>query len=288
MRDHGTETVRTAYLEGWAVGAFSTYTLELTQAIVGAAEEAYLPVMIQAGASAFAHAGFADLAAQAVFAADRADVRVGVHLDHCRDLEQIKACLDMGYTSVMVDGSHLGFEENIALSRAAVAAARPHGAWVEAELGSVPGDEDRSTEAAASDFTDPARAEQFVARTGVDALAVAIGNVHGTATPSRALDLALLSRLRNVIAVPLVLHGASGLPAHELVAARALGVAKVNVNTQLRTAFLDAIAAALPETRPSADLATTLGRGRTAVQEVVRATILALTAGTRGGAAAVP
>jgi len=276
MRDHGTQTLRMAYEQGWALGAFSTYTQEITQAICRAAQDAGRPVILQAGASAFGHAGRAELAAQAVLAADLAGVPVGVHLDHSRDLAEIFACLDAGYTSVMVDGSHLPFEENVALTRAAVAAAGPHGAWVEGELGAIPGDEDRSLHAQAGDLTDPRRAEEFVARTGVDALAVAVGNVHGTAAEPGPLDLHLLARLRSVVPVPLVLHGASGLPLQDLTAARRLGVAKVNVNTELRVAFLDAIAEAVPEARPTADLASALARARDAVRSVVHAKILAL------------
>jgi tagatose 1,6-diphosphate aldolase GatY/KbaY len=276
VRDRGTATLRAAYEQGWAIGAFSTYTQEITQAICLAAKDAGRPVIVQAGASAFTHAGLHQLAAQAVLAADLAEVPVGVHLDHSRDLAQIRACLEAGYTSVMVDGSHLPFDENVALTRATVEAAAPYGAWVEAELGAIPGDEDRSQHAAAGELTDPARAEELVARTGVDALAVAVGNVHGTAAEPRPLDLELLARLRAVVPVPLVLHGASGLPVHELDAARRLGVAKVNVNTELRHAFLAALAEALPDVRPTADVATALGRGRDAVRAVVHRTILAL------------
>ncbi len=276
MRDHGTDTLRDAYESGWAIGAFSTYTQELTQAICRAAEDARRPVILQAGASAFSHAGARELAAQAVLAADLSGVPVGVHLDHSRDMEQIQACLEAGYTSVMVDGSHLPFEQNIALTRAAVEAARPYGAWVEGELGAIAGDEDRSEHAVTGEFTDPDQAEELVARTGVDALAVAIGNVHGTAVEPAPLDLSLLARLRAVVPVPLVLHGASGLPRTDLDAVRRLGVAKVNVNTELRAAFLGALAEAIPGSQGSADVASALGRARDAVREVVLHKIAAL------------
>ena len=288
MRDRGTRTLRTAYEQGWALGAFSTYTQEITQAIVRAAQETGRPVIMQAGASAFNHAGLTELAAQAVLAADLAGVPVGVHLDHSRDLDQIEACLAAGYTSVMVDGSHLPFEENVNLTRAAVAAARPYGAWVEAELGAVSGHEDRSMVTERGELTDPALAEELVARTGVDALAVAIGNVHGTATTPRPLDLDLLARLHTVVPVPLVLHGASGLPVHELVSARALGVAKVNVNTELRSAFLAGLTGALPDAHATADVAAVLARARSAVQDVVRSTILTLADGAPVVTHAIP
>lgn len=276
MRDRGTATLATAYGQGWAIGAFSTYTLEITQAICRAAQEIGAPVIIQAGASAFSHAGMAELAAQAVLAADRAGAPVGVHLDHSRDLAQITACLEAGYTSVMVDGSHLPFEDNVALTHETVALAAAHGAWVEGELGAIPGDEDVSLSITAGELTDPARAEEFAARTGVDALAVAVGNVHGTAAGPTPLDLDRLKAIRAVVPVPLVLHGASGLPLSELQAACTLGVAKVNVNTELRVAFLAALADALPEVTPGADVARALARARSAVQDAVRTKITSL------------
>jgi tagatose 1,6-diphosphate aldolase GatY/KbaY len=278
VRDRGTGTLTRARDEGWALGAFSTYTQEITQAICRAAEETGQPVLIQAGASAFAHAGRDELAAQALLAADLASVPVGVHLDHSRDLAEIEACLQAGYTSVMVDGSHLSFEDNVALTRQAVAMAAPFGAWVEGELGAVPGDEDVSRAVTVrGELTDPARAEEFTDRTGIDALAVAVGNVHGTAAEPTPLDLRRLAAIAAVVPVPLVLHGASGLPVHELTAARALGVAKVNVNTELRIAFLAALSQAVPDVTASADVARALGLARAAVQAVVGSKISALT-----------
>jgi tagatose 1,6-diphosphate aldolase GatY/KbaY len=277
VRDRGTDTLRAAHAQGWSLGAFSTYTQEITQAICLAAEDTGCPVILQAGSSAFGHAGRAQLAAQALLAADLASVPVGVHLDHSRDLDEIRACLNAGYTSVMVDGSHLPFEDNIALTRSVVLAAAAHGAWVEGELGAIPGDEDRSEHTGPGELTDPALTEQFVARTGVDALAVAVGNVHGTAADPVPLDLELLAQLRSLVPVPLVLHGASGLPAAELEAAVGLGVAKVNVNTELRTAFIGALALALPGAQPSSDVAGALGAARDAVRAVVRTKLRQLT-----------
>jgi ketose-bisphosphate aldolase len=277
MRDRGTGTLSTAYEQGWALGAFSTYTQEITQAICRAAQDAGRPAILQSGASAFSHAGMAELAAQAVLAADLATVPVGVHLDHSHDMAQIEFCLQAGYTSVMVDGSHLPFEENVELTRTAVALGAAHGAWVEGELGSVPRDEDVSQTIPAAELTDPARAEEVAARTGIDALAVAVGNVHGTASHPTPLDLDRLRAIRAVVPLPLVLHGASGLPEHELRAARPLGVAKVNVNTELRVAFLAAIAQTLPEVTPGADVARALHRAREAVEAVVRAKMSVLT-----------
>src|SRR3954452_13357633 len=158
---------------GQAVAAITTYTLESTAAIVRAAERLELGVLLIAGASSYGAVGRGPLAAAALAAAHAASVPVGVHLDHCRDEAEVDACLGLGYSSVMIDGSHLPFEENVALTRGVVERAHAAGAWVEAELGALPGDEDRSGAATVEAMTDPAEAAEFAGRTGVDALAVA-------------------------------------------------------------------------------------------------------------------
>ena len=135
---------------------------------------------------------------------------VGVHLDHSTDLDEIRACIDLGYSSVMFDGSHRSFEENVALTTQVVAEAHARGVWVEAELGAIAGDENVSSSAVASELTSPEAAAEFVERTGVDALAVAIGSVHGISDHPIHLDLDLLGRIAEVVSIPLVLHGASG------------------------------------------------------------------------------
>lgn len=240
MLDHSTRTLLSAYDGGWAVAAFSTYSIELTSGVLRAAEQLGTPVIIQAGSSAFRYAGRDALAAATVAAARQAAVRVGVHLDHCRDLQEIEFCIAAGYTSVMVDGSHLSFEQNVALTRSVIDRAHDAGVWVEAELGSIAGDEDASGRATAKPpLTDVDQAGEFVDRTGVDCLAVAIGNVHGYSARPAELDLGLLADIRAACAVPLVLHGASGVPDAQLLAAIELGVAKVNINTELRKAFID-------------------------------------------------
>ncbi|MER7791105.1 class II fructose-bisphosphate aldolase [Streptomyces sp. NPDC097640] len=272
---HGTDALTAAARDGRAIPGFVAYNLETVQGIVAAAEAAGRPVLLQAGSSAFKHAGREALMALALDAARRSDAELGVHLDHSRDLEEITACVEAGYTSVMVDGSHLPFAENVALTRKAVERAHAAGVWVEAELGALAGDEDVSTDARAAggSMTDPEQAAEFVAATGVDALAVAVGNVHGfTAEPVR-LDLDRLERIRNVVPVPLVLHGASGLPEEQLLGAVRRGVAKVNVNAELRRAYLDAVAAALPGALPGSDVVSTWAAGR----EAVAATALRIT-----------
>jgi ketose-bisphosphate aldolase len=241
MLTRGPQMLFDARAQGRAVPAFTTYTLESTRAICEAAEATGLPVIISAGSSSFRGSSRAMLAAATLAAARDASVPVGVHLDHSTDLHEIRACLELGYTSVMVDGSHLPLDENVALTRAVVAEAHAAGAWVEAELGGLAGDEDASTGAVAGELTDPCQAAEFVERTGVDLLAAAVGTVHGFTTSPVRLDLDRVRAISTLTAVPFVLHGASGLSDAELAVAVAAGVAKVNINAELRRAHLAAL-----------------------------------------------
>jgi fructose-bisphosphate aldolase class II/tagatose 1,6-diphosphate aldolase GatY/KbaY len=276
----GLKALTKAYETGHALPGFVAYNLESVQGIVAAAEaHPGRPVLIQAGSSPFKHAGREPLMRLALDAAAHSDAPLGVHLDHSRDLDEITVCLEAGYTSIMVDGSHLPFAENIALTREAVRRARAHGAWVEAELGALAGDEDVSTNAHASAtaMTDPSQAAEFVAETGVDALAVAVGNVHGfTAAPVR-LDLNRLAAIHSAVPVPLVLHGASGLPEEQLLGALSRGVAKVNVNAELRRAYLQAVSDQLPSALPGSDVVALWSAGRHAVTEAATRIIAQLT-----------
>lgn len=278
MRDVGIGRMHTAFREGWALGAFSTYGLETTMGVLRAAEVLGAPVILQAGSSTFAHAGREALAAMTLQAAASSPVPVGVHLDHAHDLDEIRWCAEAGYTSVMVDGSALPFEENVALTREAVRIGALNGVWVEGEIGAIPGDENRSVVAADGEMTSPGRAREFVDRTGVDALAVAVGNVHGMATVPRPLDLELLGRIHDNVSIPLVLHGASGLPDEQLAAAVSCGVAKVNVNTELRRALLTSYQGLSITTVDRADLVRALGDAVDAVRLATQEKILLLSA----------
>ncbi|WP_326731601.1 class II fructose-bisphosphate aldolase [Streptomyces phaeochromogenes] len=265
--DQSEADLASAAREGTAIPGFVAYNLETVQGIVAAAEATGRPVLLQAGSSAFKHSGREALMTLALDAARRSSARIGVHLDHSRELDEIAACVEAGYTSVMVDGSHLPFAENVALTRKAVELAHDAGVWVEAELGALAGDEDVSMDAVAAGgtMTNPEQAAEFVTATGVDALAVAVGNVHGfTAEPVR-LDLDRLAAIRDVLPVPLVLHGASGLPEEQLRGALSRGVAKVNVNAELRRAYLRAVEDALPGALAGSDVVATWSAGRDAV-----------------------
>jgi tagatose 1,6-diphosphate aldolase GatY/KbaY len=178
----------------------------------------------------------------------------------------MQRCLDACYSSVMIDGSHLSFQDNIELTQKATALARSAGAWIEAELGSVPGDEDVSTNALPSQtMTDPRQAREFAERTGIDALAVAVGNVHGFTASPVTLDLERLRAIAAQCPVPLVLHGASGLSLGQLRGALTCGVAKVNINAELRRAYLAAVERSLPKAMPNADAVAVWTEGRAAV-----------------------
>jgi ketose-bisphosphate aldolase len=245
MLARGPALLHDARAAGRAVPAFTTYTLESTRAICAAAERTGLPVIIAAGSSSFRGVGRELLAAAALAAARAASVPVGVHLDHSTDPDEIAACIALGYSSVMIDGSHLPFEANVAVTRAVVEQAHRAGVWVEAELAGVAGDEDASSNAVAGELTDPAQAAEFVRRTGVDALAAAVGTVHGFTTVPVHIDFERLRSIERSVPVPLVLHGASGLDPGELIAAVAAGIAKVNVNAELRRGYLAALSGAL-------------------------------------------
>lgn len=235
------ELLESAKTLGFAIGAFNTYNLEISLGIVRGAERLQSPVIIQLGASALEYGGPA-LGALALRLAATAVVPVAVHLDHARDFKVLSAALDAGFTSVMFDGSRLPLEENIRRTQQAVDLARSYRVPVEAELGAVAGDEDNSKpEVTKEPFTDPQQAAQFVAETGVDSLAIAIGNAHGYYQEEPELDFERLRAIRDEVKLPLVLHGASGIPNADIQRAIEIGVCKINVNTDLRRAFFGAL-----------------------------------------------
>jgi tagatose 1,6-diphosphate aldolase GatY/KbaY len=226
---------------GYAIGGFNVYNLEGARAVVAAAEAERSPALLQIHPSALAHGG-APLIALCMEAARTAGMPCAVHLDHSGAPDAIRAALDAGVASVMADGSHLPYEENLAFSAAMAELAHTRGAAVEAELGRLAGSEDGlAVPEYQAKLTDPDQAADFVARAGVDTLAVCIGNVHGHYRGAPQLDFARLERLRWTVPIPLVLHGASGLPAPMVRRAIELGVCKLNVNTEVRDAYLAAL-----------------------------------------------
>lgn len=224
----------------YAVGAFNVYTLEGIQAVVSAAEASYSPAILQVLPKAL-EIGGPPLIACCLEAAQRASVPMAVHLDHCNSVETIETAMAAGISSIMADGSHLPYDGNLDFTRRMTGLASSLGRSVEAELGRLSGSEDGMTVAQReASLTDPAQAETFVEATGVHALAVCIGNVHGRYHSAPDLDFERLAAIADRVAIPLVLHGTSGLPDSMIVRAVAMGVSKFNVNTELRNACLTA------------------------------------------------
>lgn len=258
-----------------AVGSFNTYNLEITRAILRAAEARRTPVFLAVGSGAFDFAGFTPLVEAVLAAAREASVPVAVHLDHSPDVDTVARCVAAGFTSVMIDGSALPFEKNVALTRAAIEAA--DGVAVEAELGGVAGHEDRSgDQTSAIPMTDPDQAARFVDATRVASLAVAIGNAHGFYKGDPRLDFDRLAALARRVPVPLVLHGASGIPDADLRRCVELGVRKVNVNTEIRFALFRSLEQSLDTGVKGYDVTKLLGAAVDAMQATVEERIRVL------------
>ncbi len=242
-----------AAAEGRAVGAFTCYDLAGLEAVVRAAEARAAPVIVLVGPASFAARGGERLLAAFGAAAARARVPVLIQLDHAADRELIDRAAAVGVDAVMADGSRLPYEGNLEFSAAVAQALRPRGIAVEAELGRVEGDEDLAAQAAGGALTDPDEAAEFCRASGVDLLAVSIGNVHGHYAETPALDWERLERLKGAGA-PLSLHGASGLTDDDVSRAVSLGIAKVNVNTELREAYFGALGSELEARTHGLDL----------------------------------
>jgi fructose-bisphosphate aldolase class II len=291
-----TEMFKKAYAGQYAVGAFNVNNMEIIQGIVDAAriEEAPVILQVSAGARKYAkHIYLTKLVEAAV--ADAPDIPIALHLDHGDSFELCKDCVDGGFTSVMIDGSKYPFEENIALTKKVVEYAHSKGAVVEAELGKLAGIEDAvNVSAENATFTDPYQAVEFVQRTGVDSLAIAIGTSHGAykfkGTPR--LDYERLEKISSLLPnYPLVLHGAStvipefvqkcnefggkipgaqGVPEDMLLRAGKMGVCKINVDTDLRLAMTASIRETLVQNPSGFDPRSYLGAGRDAIQAMVQ------------------
>ena len=256
---------------GYAVGAFNANNLEIVQGIVEAADELESPVILQASQGAIKYAGVDYITAIVKTASEKVKVPVALHLDHGTSFEQAVQCIRAGFSAVMFDGSKHSFEDNIANTLAVVRVARPAGVSVEAELGKIGGTED---DISVSDrdamMTVPEEAQEFVRRTGVDALAVAIGTAHGPYKGEPRLDFDRLQKIRNLVDVPLVLHGASGVPEKAIQKAISIGICKINIDTDLRQAFTAAVKQVLAEKPGEIDPRKLLGPGREALKQVAK------------------
>lgn len=265
------ELLKDAQAHGYAVGAFNVENMEMMQAVVAAAEAESAPLMLQTTPSTLRYAGPAVFAAMAQAIAGGVRVPVAIHLDHGDSFDLCRQAAWDGYTSVMIDGSRLPLEENIALVRRVVQMAGdvPRQPAVEAELGRLGGKED-SLEVKEDVYTDPGEASRFAEETGIDSLAVAIGTAHGFYKGAPKLDFERLAQLRDAVSVPLVLHGSSGVPDEDVRRAVSLGVCKVNFATELRAAYTEAARQSLSGDPALYDPKKFGGPGREAVTKLVR------------------
>ncbi|MCI3242620.1 class II fructose-bisphosphate aldolase [Streptomyces spinosisporus] len=274
------ELVERAAAERAAVAAFNVITLEHIEAVVAGAESAGASVVLQVSENAvkFRQGRLLPLARAAVAAAEHAAVPVALHLDHVQSDDLLHQAADAGFSSVMYDAARLPYDRNLAATRAAADWAHGQGLWIEAELGQVGGKAGQPAldAHAPGARTDPAEARAYIADSGVDALAVAIGSTHAMTTRTATLDHGLLERLSSTLDVPLVLHGSSGVPDDELAAAVAGGIAKVNVGTALNIAMTDAIRAFLADHPDAVDSRTYLKAGREAMARAVTGIITTL------------
>jgi fructose-bisphosphate aldolase class II len=279
--------------KAYAVGAFNINNLETVLAVTEAAVEEKSPAIVAVTPSAIKYAGLRYLARIVKTGAESSPVSISLHLDHGEDFDTVSKCIEAGFTSVMIDGSHLKFEENIALTKRVVDLAHPKRVSVEAELGRLAGVEEKTVEEKEAILTDPDSAKEFVERTGVDALAVAVGTSHGAykfkAEPK--LDFERLQTISKKIDLPLVLHGASSVPAWiiekaskygaELTGAKgipedhikkaiSLGISKINIDTDLRLAFTASVREVLTNSPKEFDPRKILGPAKEAVKEVVK------------------
>lgn len=270
------DLVEQAWRAGRAIAAFNVITLEHAEAIAAAAETAGHAVILQISQNAVIfHRGQLRPIASAVAAVARSSsAALAMHLDHVDDDALLLRAADCGFSSVMFDAGALPYEHNVARTTAATAWAHSAGLWMEAELGYVGGKPSPPASAHAVGVrTDPAEARQFTADTGVDALAVAVGTSHAMATRSAAVDTDLIARLRATLAVPLALHGSSGLSDHELTRAVEAGMTKINVGTAVNVAMTEAVRVVLGSDESVVDPRHYLAPARTQMSAVVTSII---------------
>jgi len=282
-----------AMQKAYAVGAFNISNLESLLAVAEAATEEKSPVIVAVTPSSIEYAGLAYIGKMVKAAANSSPVPISLHLDHGNDVETVSKCIDTGFTSVMIDGSHLKFEENVALTKRVVDLAHPKGVSVEAELGKLAGVEESTIEEKEAVLTDPDAAKEFVELTNVDALAVAIGTSHGAYKfkGEPKLDFERLKLIRQKVSALLVLHGASsvppqiiekatrygaeltgakGIPEEHIQKAISLGITKINIDTDLRLAFTATTREFYAKSPKVFDPRKILGSAKEAMKDVVK------------------
>lgn len=288
------EMFRKAYEEGYAIGAFNVNNMEIIQGITEAAKKQKAPLILQVSSGARKYANHTYLIKLVEAALIETDLPIALHLDHGDSFELCKACIDGGFTSVMIDGSHLSFEDNIALTKKVVDYAKPRNVTVEGELGRLAGVEDEiNVTAEDASYTKPEEVEEFVKRTGVDSLAIAIGTSHGAFKfkGEAKLRFDILEEVsKRLPGFPIVLHGASsvvpeyvqlinehggeiagakGVPEEMLRRAASMAVCKINIDSDLRLAMTAKVREALDQDPKNFDPRKYLSPARDAIQEIV-------------------
>ena len=264
------EMLLKAQSECYAVPAFNIHNLETLQIVVEASAEMRSPVIVAGTPGTFAYGGRDYIQALAEIAAKRYDVPIALHLDHHQVFSDIKESVDLGTKSVMIDASHYDYEKNIAIVKDVVAYSHQYDATVEAELGRLGGEEDDLVvDDADSFYTDPTMAKDYVIRTGIDSLAVAIGTAHGMYKFAPKIDIERLKQIKAVVDIPLVLHGASGVACDVVRRCIENGICKVNIATELKMAFASALRAYLIENPKIDDPRKYMKPAKAAMKEIV-------------------
>ncbi len=263
----------------YGLGAFNTQNLEITLGIVRGAERMEAPVIVQVSEATIDYAGLKPITHIVETVAKNLALRapMALHLDHGKKFQSIVECIKAGFSSIMMDASDLPFDENVALTRKAVQYAHKHGVWAQGELGRLKGIEDTVKVAGRDAFmTHPDEAAEFVKKTGVDTLAVSIGNIHGIVKLRKGVPKLDLQRLREIsrkVGIPLVLHGASGIKKDEIEKAIKLGIKIINIDTEIRLAFTESLRKTLAGDRQIYDPRKVLSPAIKEVEEIVSAKI---------------
>ena len=269
-----TEMLKAAKAGKYAVGQFNMNNLEFAHAIIEAAEEEKSPVILGVSEGAGKYMGLDYAVAMAQVAANKATVPVALHLDHGSSFEVAMQYIHAGFSSIMIDGSHYSFDENVVITKKVIEVAHAMGISVEGELGTIGGTEDDiSVDEANARLADPKEAIEFYKLTNVDALAIAVGSAHGMYKGVPKLRHDIIEAVSKEIDIPLVLHGGSGIPDEEITKAIAAGVGKINVNTENQVALTNTIREIFAKDANVYDPRKYLGPGRQAMKEVVRGKI---------------
>ncbi|MBO1306424.1 class II fructose-bisphosphate aldolase family protein [Enterococcus sp. 669A] len=265
------EVTQTATELNMTVGAFNTHNLEMLPEMIRAAKEMGAPIIIQTSIDTAKYIGYKVMVAVAKEIAEDEMVDVCLHLDHARDFDEIKAAIDAGYSSVMYDGSHLPFKENIAKTKAVVEYAHAHGASVEGELGTIGGTEEGISVAEDDKvYTKPEDAVEFVKHTGVDALAIAIGTNHGQFKSKTEVNIPLLKEIHAVVDIPLVVHGGTGVKEEDYPELINHGIRKFNVGTELLVNWTKTAKESFSETEVNKSLRHNVIPANMKVKEIVK------------------